>query len=107
MMWRLQDSMRNILMWVTIYDQFASNPGIDKNWNRLDYPWTFIVHLPFFLYVLSLLSNPKFSLFSYTDCIYIVIQLTQTAESQVLHTTLPSGPLTLLENPKTTEVSWK
>jgi len=30
-----------------------------------------------------------------------------TAESEVLHTTLPSWPLTLLQNPTTTEVSWK
>jgi len=81
MMRRLQDSMRNILMWVTIYDPFASNLGIEENWNWLDYPWTFPVPLPFFLYVESLLSNPKFSLFSYTDCIHIVIQLTWTAES--------------------------
>ena len=107
MMRRLQDSMCNILMRVTFYDQFAGNLGIDENWNRLDYPGTFIVPLPFFLYVESLLSNPKFSLFSYTDCLHIVIQPTRTAESQVLHTTLPSRPLTLLQNPKTTEVSWK
>ena len=38
MMQRLQDSMRNILKWVTIYDPFASNLGIEENWNRLDYP---------------------------------------------------------------------
>jgi len=81
MMRRVQDSMRNIWMWVTIYDPFASNLGIDENWNQLDYPWTFIIPLPFFLYVESLLSNPKFSLFSYTDCIHILIQLTRTAES--------------------------
>jgi len=81
MMQRLQDSMRNILMSVTIYDPFAGNLGIDENRNRLDYPWTFVVPLPFFFYFESLLSNPKSSLFSYTDCIHNVIQLTQTAES--------------------------
>jgi hypothetical protein len=32
-----------------------------------------------------------------------VIQQTRTAESEVLHTTLPNWPLTLLQNPKTTE----
>jgi len=53
MMRRLQHSMRNILMWVTIYNAFASNLGIDKNWNQLDYTWIFIVPLPFFLYVES------------------------------------------------------
>jgi len=106
MMWCLQDSMRNILMWVTIYDPFASNLGSDENWNRLDCPWIFIIPLPFFLYVESLLSNPKFSLFSDRGCIHIVIQQTQTAESEVLHTTLPSRPLPLLQNPTTTEVSW-
>jgi len=45
----LQDSMRNILMWVTIYDPFANNLDIDENWNPLDYPWIFIVPLPFHL----------------------------------------------------------
>ena len=77
MMRCLQDSMRNILRWVTIYDPFASNLGIDKNWNRLDYPWIFIVPSPFFLYVESRLCKPKSSVFSYTDCIQIVIQQTR------------------------------
>ena len=99
----LKDIMRNILMWVTIYDPFASNLGIDNNWNQLDYPWIFIVPLPFFLYVESLLCKPKSSVFSYTDWIRIVIQQTQTAESEVLHTTLPNQQLTLLQNPQTTE----
>jgi len=72
MMRCIQDNMRNILMWVMIYDLFASNLGIDKDWNLLDYPWIFIVPLLFFLYVESLLCKPKFSLFSYTNCIYIV-----------------------------------
>jgi len=98
MMQCLQDSMHNILMWVTIYDLFTSNLGIDDNWNRLEYTWIFIVPLLFFLYVESLLSNPKFSLFSYTDCIHIVIQQTQAAESEVLHKTLPSWPLTYCRN---------
>jgi len=103
MMWCLQDIMRNILMWVTINDPFASNLGIDDNWNRLDYPWIFIVPLPFFLYVESLLCQLKSSVISYTDCIHKVIQQTWTAENEVLHTTLPSWPLTLLQNPITTE----
>ena len=103
MMRCLQDNMCNILMWVTIYDPFASNLGFDDNWNWLDYPWIFIVPLPFFLYVESLLSKPKSSVFSYTDRIHIVIQQTRTAESEVLHTTLPNRPLTLLQNHKTTE----
>jgi len=54
MLW-LQDIMHNILMWVTIYDPFTSNLGIDDNWNRLDYPWIFIVPSPFILYLESLL----------------------------------------------------
>jgi len=69
----LQDIMCNILMWVTIYDQFLSNLGIDENWNRLDYPWIFIVPLLFILYVDSLLSKPKFSLISYTDCMHNIL----------------------------------
>jgi len=68
----LHDSMRNILMWVTIYDPFATNLGIDENWNRLDYPLVFIVPLPSFLYVDSLLFKPKFTVLSYTVCIHIV-----------------------------------
>jgi len=72
MMRCVQDNMRNILMWVTIYDPFASNPGIDQNWNRIDYPWIFIVPSLFFLYVESLLCKPKFSLFSDINCIHIV-----------------------------------
>jgi hypothetical protein len=71
MMRWLQDSMRNILMWVTIYDPFASNLGIDENWNRLDYPWIIIVPLPFFLYVESLLSHSKFSPSSHILTAYI------------------------------------
>jgi len=57
-------------MWVIIYDPFPSNLGIDENWNRLDYPRIFIIPLLFFLYVESLLCKPKFSLFSYTDCLH-------------------------------------
>jgi len=72
MMRWLQDNMCNILMWVTIYDRFASNHGIDEYWDRLDYPWIFTVCLPFFPYVESLLCKPKFTLFSYTDCIHIL-----------------------------------
>ena len=90
-------------MWVTIYDPFASNLGIDDNWNWLDYPWIFIVPLLFFLYLESLLSKLKSSVISYTDCKHIVTQQTWTAESEVLHTTFPSWPLTLMQNPKTTE----
>jgi len=99
----LRDIMRNILMWVSIYDPSASNLGIDINWNQLDYPWIFIIPLQFFLYVESLLCYLKSSVFSYTDCIHILIQQTRTAESEVLHTTLPSRPLSLLRNPKTPE----
>jgi len=51
----------------------------------------------------SFLCKPKSSVFPYTDCIHIVIQLTRTAESGVLHTTLPTWPLTLLQNPETSE----
>jgi hypothetical protein len=36
-----------------------------------------------------------------------VIQQSWTAECEVLHTILPSRPLTLLQIPKLTEVSWK
>jgi hypothetical protein len=107
MMQCLQDSMRNILMSVTIYDPFASNVGIDENWNRLHYPWIFIVPLSSFLQVESPLSNLKFSQFAYRDCIHIVIQQARTAERAVLPTTVPSWPLTLRLNPNTTEVSWK
>jgi len=99
----LQYIKRNILMWVTINDPFASNLGIDNSWNRLDYPWIFIVCLPFFLYVESRLCNPKSSVFTYTYCIHNVIPQTWTAESEVLHTTLRNRPLTLLQNPITTE----
>jgi hypothetical protein len=94
-------------MWMTIYDLFANNLGIDEDWNWLDYPWIFIVPLTFFLYVESLLSNPKISLLSYTNCINIVTQHTRTAECVVLHMTFTSQLLTLLKNPKTTEASWK
>jgi len=96
-------TMRNISMWVTIYDPFTRHLGIDDNWNRLDYPWIFIIPVPFFLFVESLLCKLKSSVFSYTDCIHIVIQQTRTAESEVLHPTLPNWPLTLLQNPKPTE----
>jgi hypothetical protein len=100
----LQDIIRNIVMWVTIHDPFASNLGIDDNWNWLDYPWIFIIPLPFFLYVESCLCNPKSSVFTYTYyCIHIVILQTQTAESVVLHPTLPNWPLILLQTPNTTE----
>jgi hypothetical protein len=64
--------MRNILMWVTMYDPFASNLGIDKNWNWLHYPWVFILPLQFVLYVESILRKPNFSVRSYTDCVQIV-----------------------------------
>jgi len=73
----LQDIMRNICMWVTISDPFASNRGIDDNWNRLDYPSIFIVLLPFFLNVETHICEPKSSIFFYTDCIRIVIQQTR------------------------------
>jgi hypothetical protein len=26
-------------MWVTIYDPYAINLGIDNNWNQLNYRW--------------------------------------------------------------------
>jgi len=68
----IQDIIRNILMWLTIYDPFASNLSVDDNWNRSDYPWIFILPLLYFLYVESLPCKPKFSLFSYTDCMHIV-----------------------------------
>ena len=67
----LQDIMPNIVIWVTIDDPFLTNLGIDENWNRFDYPFIFIVPLLFFLYVESLVCNPKFSLFSYLNCIHI------------------------------------
>jgi len=73
----LQDIMRNLLMWVTIYDPFASNLGIEDNWNQLDYPWIFILRLPFFLYVEFRLCKPTSSVISYTDYIQIVIQQTR------------------------------
>ena len=59
-------------MWVTIRYPFTSNLGIDENWNWFDYSWVFIVPLPLFLNVESLLCKPKFSVLSYTDCIQIV-----------------------------------
>jgi len=59
-------------MWVTIYDPLPRNIGIDDNCNRLDYLWIFIVPSLFFLNVESVLCKPKFSLFSYTDCIHVV-----------------------------------
>jgi len=37
------DNMHNILLWVTMYDPFASNLSIEKNWNQLNYPWIFIL----------------------------------------------------------------
>jgi len=103
MMWCLQDVLRNNWMWVTISDSFASNLSIDNNWDRLDYPWIFIVPIPLSLYVESLLSKMKTSVFSCIDSICIVIQQTQTAESEILHTILPNWPLTLLQNSITTE----
>jgi len=99
----LKDIIRNILMWVPINHPFASNLRIDDNWNQLDYPWIFMVSLPFFLYIESCLCKPKSSVFSYTDCTHIMIQQTWTAEIEVLHMTLPNRPLTLLQIPKTTE----
>jgi len=107
MMRCLQVSIPNILMWVTIYEPFAGNLGIDEIWNQLNYPWIFIVTLSFFLYVESLLCKPKLSLLSYSECIHIVILQTQHAESEFLHMTLPSRPLTLLHIQKTTEISWQ
>jgi hypothetical protein len=101
--WVLQDNMRNILLWVTINDPFASNLRIDDNWNPFDYPWIYMVPILFFLYIESRLCNPKSSVFTYTYHIPIVIQQTRTAESEVLHTTLPNWLLTLLQNCKTTE----
>jgi len=98
----LHDIMRNSLMWVTIYDPFTSNHGIDNNWNRVKYPWIFILPLPFFFYVESHLCKPKSSIFSYNDCRHIMIQQTWTAESEVLHMKLHHRPLTLLQNPKIT-----
>jgi len=103
MMRCVQDIMRNILLSVAIYDPLASNLGIDDNWNQLDYPWIFIIPLPFFLDVESLLCKLQSSVFSYTDCIHIVILQTGSAESEDLHTTLPNRLLTLLQNPKTTQ----
>ena len=97
-----QDIIRYILMWVTIYDPFTSNLGIVDNWKPLDYPWIFIVPLPFFLYNESHLCNPKSSVFTYTYSLYIVIQQPRTAESEVPHTTLLNRPLTLLQKPITT-----
>ena len=99
----LQDMMRNILMWVTIYNPFASNLGIDHNWNRLDYTGIFIVPLLFFLHVENLVCKPKCSVFCYTGCIHIVIQQTGTAESEVLHNTLPNRHLKLPQNPNIIE----
>ena len=94
MMWCLQDSMRNILMWVTIYDPFASKLGIDENWNWLDYPWIFIVPLLFFLYVESLLSNSKFSRFTYTDCIHHQQNVNQSgSHMQTSQTFLQTSPV--------------
>jgi len=72
MMQYLQDIMRNILMWVTIYDPFTSNLRNGENWNRLDYRRVFLVPLLFFFYVESLLCTPKLSILSYTDCKHIV-----------------------------------
>ena len=103
MMRYLQDNMRNIWMWVTINDPFTSNLGIDDYWNWFDYTWVFIVPLPFLHYGQSLPCKSKFSVLPYTDGIHIVIQQTQTGESEVLHLILPAQPLTLLQNPNTTE----
>jgi len=64
--------MRNILMGVTICDPVVRNLGIDKNWNRLDYPSVFILSSTFFLYVEYLFCKPQFPALSYTDYIYIV-----------------------------------
>jgi len=102
MMWCLQDVMRSILMWVTIYNPFASNLGIVDNWNQFDYPWIIMVPLLIVRYVESLLCNLKSPVLFYTDSIYTVSQLTRTTESEVLHTTLPNRLLMLLQNPKTT-----
>jgi len=73
MMRCIQAIMGNILMWVTIYNQFANKLGSDNSWNWLNFRRIFIVPLPFFLYVESLLCKPTFSLFPYTDCIHILI----------------------------------
>jgi hypothetical protein len=90
-------------MWVTIDDSFTRNLSIAENWNQWDYPWIFIVPLPFIRYFQPLLCKHKFFLFSYTDWILIVIKQTWTAESDVLHTILPNQPLSLQQNPKPTE----
>ena len=103
MMWCIQDIIRNILRWVTIHDPLDSNLGIDENCNQLDYRWIFIVPLPFFLYVESLLVNPYSPSFLTLTAYVLWIQQTWTAESEVLHATLPNGALTLLQNRITTE----
>jgi len=86
-------------MWVTIYDPFTCNLNIDGNWNRLDYPRMVVLSSPFFLCVESRLGKSKCSLLTCTDCIHIVIHQTWTAESEVLHTILPSRLLNWLQNP--------
>jgi len=78
MMRCLRDIVHNILMWGTIYDPFPSKLGIEENWSQLDYPSIYILPLQFCLYVESLLSKPKLSLVSYTDCIHNIVN---TADS--------------------------
>jgi hypothetical protein len=59
-------------MWMTTDDPFASNLGMDENWNELDYLWVFFAPFPFLLYFETLVFKPKFSVLSDTDHIYIL-----------------------------------
>jgi len=50
MMWWLLDIKYNIIMWLTRYDLFASNLGIDVNLYQFDHHWIVIVPCHFSLY---------------------------------------------------------
>jgi len=59
-------------MWVTTYNPFISNLGIDKNWHRIGCTYVFIIHWLFFLNDECHLCKPQLSVLSYTDCKHIM-----------------------------------
>jgi hypothetical protein len=56
------DIMHNILLWVTVYDTFVSDHGINLKWNRLNYHY-----FPMLNGFLGYANTP-----SYSNCIHIV-----------------------------------
>jgi len=75
--WNLLDNRLKIRMWVSIYDIFVCNLGINKWLNLEDYPLINYCTLSFFLYTCISLCWFKFSPSS-IDCNIVVIDIMQT-----------------------------